>query len=97
MTNFREKCIKNGMGIISANTKDMLNSDDYAYKCMNAGYERAKKKYKAKIKKLKKKNKKLEKKLREAKAKQIGILKTIKKGNIEGLSFAFEPNIEETK
>ena len=94
--NFREKCIKNGLGIISPNTENMPN-DVFAYKCMNAGYERAKKKYKAKIKKLKKKNKKLEKQLREAKAKPLGILKTIEKGDIEGLSFAFEPNIEETK
>ena len=82
------KAINKGLGL-PPTKQPLMNDDEYGARCMLLGYDLAKKKYKKKIKKLKAK-------LKAREDEPIGILHTIEKNDVRGLSFAFEP-AEETE
>ena len=77
------KAINKGLGL-PPTKKPFITNDEYGARCMLLGYDIAKKKYKKKIKKLKAK-------LKAREDEPIGILHTIEKNDVRGLSFAFEP------
>ena len=86
---FIPKAIKKGLGLPPIK-KPFITDDEYGAKCMLFGYDLAKKKYKKKIKRL-------QAKLKAREDEPIGILHTIEKNDVRGLSFAFEPPEESEK
>lgn len=86
-----DKALEKGMGLPPIK-ESFISQSEYGAKCMLIGYEYGQKKAK---KKYKKRLKRLKAMLEENNNKALGILKTIEKNDITGLSFAFEPTEEE--
>lgn len=86
---YLKKAIEKGLGLPPAK-EYLMPYQEYGAKCMLLGYQEGKRRSK---KKYKKAIKKLQAKLKERTP--LGVLKNIENNDVSGLSFVFEPNIED--